>query len=49
MDTLGKLAERDPFNKQVREALDQIQSIQHAMQPGAQPAQPAPFPMIRAR
>lgn len=49
VDTLGKLAERDPFNKQVREALDQFQSIQHAMQPGAQPAQPAPFPMIRPR
>jgi hypothetical protein len=50
VETLGKLAERDPFNKQVREALDQFQSIQRAMQPGAQqPAQPAPFPMIRGR
>ena len=31
--TLQKLAERDPFNKQVREALDQFESIQRAMKP----------------
>ena len=31
--TLTKLSERDPFNKQVREALDQFESIQRAMKP----------------
>lgn len=45
VETLGKLAERDPFNKQVREALDQFRSIQNAMTP----AQPPPFPIIKPK
>lgn len=33
VQTLQKLRERDPFNKQVREALDQFEAIQSAMRP----------------
>jgi tetratricopeptide (TPR) repeat protein len=45
VETLSKLAERDPFNKQVREALEQFRAIQNAMTP----AQPPPFPIIRPK
>lgn len=47
VETLSKLAERDPFNKQVREALDQFQSIKNAMTPAV--SQPSPFPIIKQR
>jgi len=45
VETLSKLAERDPFNKQVREALEQFRAIQNAMTP----AQPPPFPIIQPK
>ena len=35
IETLSKLRERDPFNKQVREALEQFEAIQSAMKPAA--------------
>ena len=47
VETMQKLALHDPYNKQVREALDQFENIQRAMQPGAQQQQPGMgFPII---